>query len=208
MGYMKEFHCKQAHWCEFGEIFGGRAAIQRDKESKQVRIKQWVHYLPFYSTFAFSETIAIAGSRHFVLTNNTGLFFPAIVFCHSVSKSCSQRPTIVQPNTISSDTVISSGAGKKRTISSQHFITGTIRASTLRILHSQCQKQTQHKKSNCSYHLFFLLGQFDHSIVFCFLFFKFDAVVIWIIDIINLLDNLFTLFAYQFLKGQKEKGKM
>lgn len=122
---MKEFHCKQAHWCKFG------------RESKQARIKQWMHYLPFCSTFALSETIAIAGCRHFVLTNNTSLFFPAIAFCHSVSKLCSQRSMIVQPNTISNDTVISSGVGKKRTISSQNFITGTIRASTRRTSHSQ-----------------------------------------------------------------------
>ena len=125
MGNMKEFHCKQAHWCKFG------------RESKQARIKQWMHYLPFCSTFALSETIAIAGCRHFVLTNNTSLFFPAIAFCHSVSKLCSQRSMIVQPNTISNDTVISSGVGNKRTISSQNFITGTIRASTRRTSHSQ-----------------------------------------------------------------------
>ena len=119
MGNMKEFHCKQAHWCKFG------------RESKRARIKQWVHYLPFCSTFALSETIAIAGCRHFVLTNNTSLFFPAIAFCHSGSKLCSQRSMIVQPNKISNDTVISSGVGNKRTISSQNFITGTIRTSTL-----------------------------------------------------------------------------
>ena len=120
---------------------------------------------------------------------------------------------IVQPNTISNDTVISSGVGKKKDyiLTEFHHRNDSREHSKNITLAVQQQQQTQHKetqKSSCSNHLFFLLGQFDHSIVFCFLFFKFDAVVIWIIDIINFLDNLFTLFAYQFLKGQKEKGKM
>lgn len=116
----------------------------RERDSKQARSKQWVHYLPFCSMFALSETIAIAGSRHFVLTNNTSLFSPVIAFCHSVSNLCSQRSMIVQPNTISNDTVISSGVGKKRTISSQNFITGTIRASTRRTSHSQFNNNNKH----------------------------------------------------------------
>ena len=121
---------------------------------------------------------------------------------------------IVQPNTISNDTVISSGVGKKKDyiLTEFHHRNDSREHSKNIILAVQQQQQTKHKETKkiavSSNHLFFLLGQFDHSIVFCFLFFKFDAVVIWVIDIINLLDNLFTLFAYQFLKGQKEKSKM
>lgn len=64
------------------------------------------------------------------------------------------------------------------------------------------------RNSNCTNnYLLFLLCKFDHSIVLCFLFFKFNTVVVWIINIINFLHDLFSLLADQFLKITRTKNK-